>query len=521
MKKYLFALLSIMLFMTLALAGCGNDKNKEGNQSGGSTRDIFIYGIAADPGSNINVLTTSDRFGLMSLKAMFSPLYMYRGDDNIEYFLAESMTPSEDFLTYTAKLREDVKWHDGKPFTADDVLFTYEAIINEPASWLNSQMMFDGKPVELKKINDYEVEFVLPSVSMSAMEVLSKIFIMPKHIYEGEEDIANSPKNATPIGTGPYKFKEYKTGESLTFEKNEDYFLGEPNISTIVYRVLQDPSAAKLALKAGEVDALVVSDYTDIAELEKEKNLQLKSYTEDRVGYLAFNLTSSKVQDKEFRQALAYAINREDINIACYLSDEYSSVAPSFLPKAANFYTEDVNQFKFDSGKEKALLGDKKETLKLAYTGNDIPQQKQAQVIQQNLKDVGITVELVGMDGPALSQKLKTGHTEFDMYLNGYIMGIDPDLYGTLFMSGGPNNYMNYSNSKLDELFVQGRVETDLKKRQEIYEEVQEIIADDAAFIPLVENKRVVAFNSKLAGIEEAGLVPVYTFDDLSKLYYE
>ena len=150
---------------------------------------------------------------------------MYNGKDNVEYFLAESMTASEDFLTYTAKLRKDVKWHDGEAFTADDVVFTYEQMLKEEnGGWARSQLIFNDQPVKVEKVDDYTVKFTLPELSMGAFEALGNIFIMPKHVYEGETNIANSPKNATPVGTGPYKFKEYKAGESVTFEKNRRLF---------------------------------------------------------------------------------------------------------------------------------------------------------------------------------------------------------------------------------------------------------------------------------------------------------
>jgi peptide/nickel transport system substrate-binding protein len=158
--------------------------------------------------------------------------------------------------------------------------------------------------------------------------------------------------------------------------------------------------------------------------------------------------------------------------------------------------------------------------LKLAYTANNPIQQKQAAVIQQNLKAVGVDVQLVGMDATALSKKLQSVQTDFDMYLNGYIMGIDPDTFNSLFVTNGEANYMHYSNPKVDALFNQGRVEKDDAKRKAIYEDIQKTIADDAAFYPITENKRILAIDSRVKGIDQAGLVPVYTFEDMSKLSY-
>jgi peptide/nickel transport system substrate-binding protein len=523
-KNWIFLTTLVFSLMVVLSACTSNGTKEEGKESAKTSntkQDTFVYGIEGDPGNAINVITTGDRFGLMTIKAIYSPLYMYNSADDIKYFLAESMEPSADFLTYTAKLRKDVKWHDGKPFTADDVVFTYEQMLKEEnGGWARGQLIFDGKPVKVEKVDDYTVKFTLPSVSMSAMEALGNIFIMPKHIYEGEKNIANSPKNAHPIGTGPYKFKEYKAGESLTFEKNEDYFLGTPSIDKVVFRIIADPNTATIALQKGEIDALAISPF-DVKKFENDKNVTVMPYDEGRVGYMAFNMGSKTVQDKNVRKAILYALNRDEIIKASYISDEYAEPAYSFLPRKATYYTDNVEKHDYNVEKAKELLGGKKLNLKLAYTANNTFQQKQATVMQQNLKAVGIHLELVGMDPTALFQKLETEHSDFDMYLNGYIMGIDPDTFNSLFVTGSPSNYMHYSNPKVDELFNKGRVETDEAKRQQIYEELQKTIIDDAVFYPITENKRILAVDSNLTGIEEAGLVPVYTFEDMSKLSFK
>ncbi|WML49736.1 ABC transporter substrate-binding protein [Neobacillus sp. PS3-34] len=526
-NKNVNMIVAILLSVLLVLAGCSskstdkastNDKSKEGKKP-----DTFIYGIDGDPGNAVNVITTGDRYGLMEIKALYSPLYMYNGKDDIKYFLAESMTPSSDFLTYTAKLRKNVTWHDGKPFTADDVVFTYNEMLKESnGGWARSQLIFNNKPVKVEKVDDYTVKFVLPEVSMGAMEALGNIFVMPKHVYDGETNIANSPKNAVPVGTGPYKFKEYKAGESVTFVKNDDYFLGAPKISKVVYRIIMDANTATMALQNREINALAIQP-SDTSKFNNSSNITLKPYDEGRIGYLAFNLSSKAVQSKEIRQAIAYGLNRKEIITASYISSDYAKPAYSFLPRKATYYTDNVEKYKFDKNKAKDLLakaGVSGSKLKLAYTANNPIQQKQAAVIQQNLQEIGIDVELKGLDGTALSQKLQSVQTDFDMYLGGYIMGIDPDTFNSLFVTNGSANYMHYSNTKVDDLFNQGRVEKDDSKRKAIYEEIQKNIIDDAAFYPITENKRILAIDSRINGIEDAALVPVYTFEDMSKLSY-
>lgn len=531
MKKRTMAIvIALVLSFMFALSGCGGSNpsptqgGSDQNTQTASKPDTFIYGIDGDPGNAVNVITTGDRYGLMEIKAIYSPLYMYNGKDSVVYFLAESMTPSSDFLSYTAKLRKDVKWSDGQPFTADDVVFTYEQMLKESnGGWARSQLIFNGQPIKVEKVDDYTVKFTLPTISMGAMELLGNIFIMPKHVYENETDIANSPKNATPVGTGPYVLSEYKAGEYVKFVKNDNYFLGAPKIANVVFRIIGDANSAQLALQNGEINALAINP-GDVSKFASNSNISIMPYDEGRIGYMSFNMTSKNVQNKNLREAVLYGLNRTEIINATYISDKYAQPAYSFLPRKATYYTENVEKHDFNADKAKQLLAQANVSspkLKLAYTANNVTQKAQATVMQQELKAVGIDLELAGMDGTAMYQQLQKGQADFDMYLGGYIMGIDPDTFNSLFVSGDPSNYAHYSNKEIDNLFQQGRVEKDAAKRQAIYEQVQQKLIADAAFYPMTENKRILAIDSRIDGIKDASLVPVYTFEDMSKLYYK
>jgi len=355
------------------------------------------------------------------------------------------------------------------------------------------------------------------------MELLGNIFIMPKHIYQGETNIENSTKNATPVGTGPYKLQEYKSGQYVKFTSNQDYFLGAPKIKNVTFREVQDANTAQLALQNGEINALAVQP-TDISKLGSKNKLNIVPYDEGRVGYMAFNLPSKTVQNKDVRKAILYALNRSQMITASYVSDKYAKPVYSFLPNESKYSSNDVEKYDTDVAKSKELLtkaGVSNLKLKLAYISNNVPQQKEAAIIQENLKAVGITVELLGMDSTALSENNKKHNGKFDMYLGGYIMGIDPDTFNSLFTTGSSSNYMAYSNTEIDKLFNEGRIETDITKRKVIYNNIQKLLQDDAVFYPILENKRILAIDSNITGIEDAGLVPVYTFEDMSKLYYK
>lgn len=532
MKKKTFSIVLSLILVVGLLVGCSNASTNSDtastpdNQSGDTadTTDTgnkngstFTYAIGGDPGNNINFVATHDRFGLMTLKMVASPLYTIGEDGSINYYLADDVSISEDGLVYTVKLKEDALWSDGEPVTADDVVFTINAIHNE-----GTLLTINGEPIKAEATDEHTVTFTLPSVSASALELLSaEVFIAPKHIYEGKDNLDTNILSDTLVGTGPYILEEYKTGEYLKFVKNPNYFKGEPKIDTIVYRIVENSETAKLAIQNGEVDAWIGLP-SDIESLQNVDSLNVTTYSEGRVAYLRLNRVSSKLQDADFRKGIFYALNRDEIITATYLSTDYAKPNYSFLPYVNSYYSEDIEKYEQDQAKAKELIAKSgiTDTLKLCYIISDSAQEKQALTIQAELKQVGVNVELAGVDSAAWTSAQDKDNQDYDMFLGGYIMGVDPDSHASLFDSTSDNN-MNFNNSKIDELFAKGKTELDSSARKEIYNEVQKAIADEALFYPITSNLRVLITNKKVKGIEEAGLVPIYTFEDPSQLYIE
>ncbi len=514
MKKTLALVLALMTVLSLGVVPAMADK----------ANDTLIYGIEGDPGNDINTITTSGRYDLMTERMLYSNLYNYYGPDDITFNLAESVEVSEDKMTYTVKLRQNVKWSDGEPFTADDVLFTYGKIIEFDYANGHDAFVYDGKPVEITKADDYTVQFKLPVMAAGFMESLSaEHYIMPKHIYEGDATLDNNTKNQTPVGTGPYTLEEYVAGQYVKFKANPNYFGGAPKVGTVIFQIVSDMSSASLALKKGEINMLVIPN--SAAEDYEGTNVTIHAYPEDRVGYLSFHMGSSRVADENLRKACFFALSREEMNVGAYLSKDFYTDAATFLPYAAAYYNADgveTYQQNLDTAKEYlSKVTGEVPTLRLAYTANNVQQETQAMVIQQNLKAIGVSCELSAMDSTALYDKLEKGTDEFDLFLGGYIMGVDPNNYATLFTTGSASNYSHMSDPELDELFRQGSVETDDAKRAEIYQKAQQKLADDAIFFPIVTNSRLLAVTNDVGGVEDARLVPIYTFEDMSKLYFQ
>ncbi len=479
----------------------------------------FTYAIAGDPSTTPNVITTSDRYGLMTLKLVFSPLWMYNAD-GINYFLADSYDASEDGTTITVHLHEGVKWHDGEPFTADDVVFTYEAIESTEEANQYSQLVYDDGKVAIEKVDDLTVKFTFPHAMPNADEMLSQGFIMPKHVFEGVTDWEQN--DAESVGTGPYKLDEYKIGQYLSFTANEDYFLGKPNIDNVVFQIITNENTGMQAIQAGEVNAWIGTP-AEVQQMSIEANgLVVTPYSEGRVAYLAINC--QRVTDENVRKAILYSFDKAAICNAALLDPEYYDAEYTFLPTVSEFYAPDaVEKYERDLDKAKQLLseaGMTNPTFTIAYDSGNTLSETGALMMQEQAAEAGITLTIQSVESTALFNAMVKEDNEYDLYFGGYIMGIDPSTFKPLFYSTAAWNYMHWGDAypEIDDLFNQGDNELDPDKRKQIYTDLQAAIQDTGAFYPLYSNKRLLVTTNNVKNIDEAKLVPVYTFEDLSKL---
>lgn len=487
----------------------------------------FTYAIAGDPGSNVNPVTTSDRFGLMTLKLLYSPLYVVRAE-GIQWFLAEGYDVSEDYLEYTFHLREGLTWSDGEPVTADDVVFSYETIRETEVADAYSSLNYgeDGK-IEVEAIDDLTVKFTFPFLNAAALETLQGpdgVWIFPRHIYGEVADFENNDVNANPVGTGPFTLAEYQEGQYLFFNARQDYFGGAPSLDSLVFRIVTNENSGMQGIQIGEFDAWIATA-AQAEQMDIEGNgLTVTPYTEGRVAYIVFN--TKLVPDENVRKALFYSLDKDKICLAAVLEPEYYEPEYTFLPFNSQFYNPDaVEKYERDLDKARQLLSDAGQpnpTFVLGYTGTDSLQTNASLLIKEQAAEAGITIELRGVESSALSQAQKDpDNTDYDITFGGYIMGIDPDSYSSLFTSGSASNYAHYDNPVVDDLFAQGRIETDEAKRHEIYDQLQAAIADQATHYQLYSNMRLLITGPRVSGIEDAKLIPIYTFEDPQKLVVE
>lgn len=537
MKKKLLSILLCCMMTVSMMTGCGSVDSEELAKSqaaaeGSSTTtttaeettgtdvsNTFSISITSDTGNTLNPLTAEDRYGLMTCNMLYAPMCRLNTDGSIDYILADSMETSEDGLVYTFKLKEGLKWSDGEPLTAEDVVFTYNTHNEQMQSFY-----INGEPIVIENPDELTVTFTLPTVSANATELLTaETFILPKHVFEGKSSFDINLLQDDIVCCGPYTLKEYQAGQHLYFVKNPDYALGEAKIENVVFKIIEKDDTASLALQNGDINAWIGLPDT-IGPFEDNENYNINNYSEGRVAYIRLNTASENMQDINYRKGIMQALDREEIMTAAYTDPEFFVVGYSFLPKENKYYTEDLEKYEQNVDAAKELTANGPKELTITYVRTNATEEKMALAIQAELKEIGITAQIEGIDQAAfINMAMTREDSPYDIIIGGYVMGIDPYAYASLFVSDqeGMMNLINYDNATVNELFVKGNATLDETERQEIYTQVQQAVMEDAIFYPLGTNLRTLVTTSNVGGIDEAKLVPIYTFSDLSKLTME
>jgi len=431
--------------------------------------------------------------------------------------LAKSWKVSKNGLVWTFKLRKDVKWHDGKSFTANDVKFTFDTLMNPKVNSVRRGDYFiDGKPIKFKAIDKYTIQAILPK-PFSPFLVSAGMGILPKHLLAGKElDMAYF--NNHPIGTGPFKFVEYKTGDHVLVSRNPEYYGGVPLLKEILFKIIPDENTALIALKTGEIDStgIPAKDFHPI------KSVNLFKYDALLYTYLGFNLRSPKFTDVRVRQALSYAVNRKQLIglvFRGYASPAYSPSAP-----VSWAYSGDVSKYEYDPEKAKQLLkeaGVRDLEFTLFVNQGNKEREKGAAIIQQQFKKIGVKMNIRVLEWSSLLKVInaRKDPKDYDAVLIGWSTGVDPDSYSIWHSSQYPGglNFIAYNNPKVDKLLDRGRREQTKTGRKKIYAQMYKEITGDAPYIFLWYPNVLTGVRDRVGGLSEPG--PAGLMVDIEKVY--
>jgi peptide/nickel transport system substrate-binding protein len=429
----------------------------------------------------------------------------FDGKDGLEPRLALSWEGAADGLSVTFKLRDGVKWHDGKPFTSADVAFSALQIW-KPLQNLGRTVFKDLEAVDTPDELTAVFKFAKPTpfqLIRNALPALSSV--VPKHLYEVGK-IEENPANNAPVGTGPFKFAEYKAGQYYRLARNDAYWgKDEPYLDEIVYQVLPDRTSAAAALEAEEIQLAAFSavPLADLDRISKVPGLKVITKGYEGLTYqlvVEINHRRKELADLKVRQAIAHAIDKDFVVKTIFLG--YAATATGPVPKNdPQFYTADVPTYAFDVAKADALLDEagykraddgKRFALKLLPAPYFNETKQFGDYLRQALSAIGIDAEIVNNDSAAHIKAVYTDHA-FDLAVGPPVFRGDPAISTTILVQSGIpdgvpfSNQGGYKNADLDALITKASETLDTSARTELYKEFQKKVAADLPLINVAE----------------------------------
>ena len=543
-KKIPLVVLAVFLFVLSANAqdeiassfdkssGRSPERSRGASSPSGACNDGTSYGDA------IVVASISDARTLVPILAsdsassdicgmVFNGLVKYDKDIKIVPDLAESWDISGGGLTILFRLKKNVKWHDGHPFTAGDVEFTYAKLVDP-----NVKTPYSGdfeRISKLEVVDNYTVKVSYKEPFAPALASWG-MWIMPEHLLKNE-DLNKTEFARHPVGTGPYKFKSWKTAEKIELVSNHEYFEGRPCIDRYIYRIIPDESTIFLELQTQGVD---MSGLTPLQYTRQTDNKFFRThynkfrYPSFGYTYLGYNFSDPKFADVRVRQAIDCAVDKEAIIDTIFFGLARVITGPYMIDSWA--YDKSIIPQGRDVAKARKLLADagwtdpdgdgrvEKDGEHFEFTtivnqGNS-ERQRCAEMIQANLADVGIKMKIRVIEWSAMINEF-IDKKHFEAVLMGWVLSRDPDNFDIWHSSKtreGEFNFLGYRNAGVDKLLIEARRTFDQSKRAEIYHRIHKMIYDDQPCLFLYSADVLPIVNKRFRGIEPSPIGIGYNF---------
>lgn len=557
MTKRIMALILSAVMSVGVLTGCSTDKSSADN--GGNdkkseskfkrTDKTLRLASSVSYAGIFNPVLAMDNYDRGVCEYIFESLVEINPNYEAEPMLAKSWVVSDDSKSVTFNLRDDVKWHDGVKFTANDVKFTFEFMSHpEHTSFYVSNLTpivgyeeyKAGKADSVSGIevlDDYTLKITTKEVFGPLLVKLGNMIkIMPKHIWENVNVAKASEETElirNPIGTGPFKMKEFTPDQHVILDKNSEHWSGDPKIDSVVIKIMNAETIQAAALN-GELDITGVPTNEDDLKSFKDAGFVTKEVFVNAFQHVSLNHKLPVFADKRVRHALTYAVNRQ--GIVDSVLNGYGEVANSPYPSFIWSYPGDdkLNKYEYNPEKAKKILteevgwtlkdgvmyNEKNEPVKfklLCPTGNK-PRELCAPIIQENLKAIGIEIEIEMMELPTMAAQMDTW--EYDMALIGNSTEKDPDakhFYHSAYIDKVQNRAA-YSNPKVDELLDQGLKYVEVEKRKPYYQEFAQVLNEDMPTLMLYHWSSITALAPDLKGVTPSAVSSTY---NLKNWYFE
>lgn len=453
--------------------------------------------------------------------------------------LAETVNASPDATTYTFTLRKGITFTDGTPLTANDVVFTIErAVDKRTASYWRGRLLAlrgaseygDQKTATISGLetpDDYTIKMTLAAPDASWLTVLGNfagLGILPAHILKdtAPDQMAKSPFSFNPnVTAGVFQFSQYATDQYLELKRNEGYSGPKAKLDRLFFKILT-PDTALIQMETGELDVMSVNA-TDAERLKKNANLSVVSVPSPSLSSLTFNEDKPYLKDKRVRQAIQYAIDREGIVKEIFRGEAQvvnsTIIGPDWMGAPAG-----LNAYAYNPDKARQLLKDanwdSSRKLETIYISGSKEQDAYAPIIQQQCKEIGLTLDLLVVDAAEYNRK-RISTTGYEVaFVNGGIFRADPNVSAQYFEtvnftpSGG--NYARYSNPMVDDLFRAGRSTTNTDERKKTYTQLAQILNEDLPWVCLWSPNSIFAYNKRLVGFKPPSYVdnPAWNADE-------
>jgi len=490
----------------------------------------LVYCSEGSPETFNPQLATSGTTFDASSRQIYNRLVEFKiGTTDLEPSLAENWSISDDGLVYTFKLRQGIKFHKtkyfspGRDFNADDVLFSFNRQRDKSHPYFKvsggvykyyEDMAMSSLIKEIKKLDDYTVQFVLarpesPFLANMAMDFAS---IMSKE-YADRMMSAGTPEklDLQPIGTGPFMFTRYQKDAFIRYQAHPQYWRGKEKVDKLVFAITVDPSVRYARLRAGECHVMAFPLPADIPAMKKNTAINVDEQPGLNIGYWAFNVNKKPFDDVRVRRALNHAINRQAILDGVFLGT--GKLAKNPIPPSIWSYDETTVDYKYNPDKARALLneaglGDGFDTdiwampVQRPYNPNA---RKMAEMIQQDLKNIGVRAKVVSYEWGTYLSKSRAG--EHQTILLGWTGDNgDPDNFFSPLLSCASaksgNNRALWCNGEFDQLITLARSESDQTKRSKLYKKAQAIFKQEAPWLTIAHSVRYQPRRSNVKGMK-------------------
>ena len=442
--------------------------------------------------------------------------------------LAKAWDMSPDGLGYTFHLNEGVTWHDGKPFSADDVVFSLADML--PKTHARARVILNKYVSSVEKIDDLTVQVKLKSAFPAFMLMFEPGFapMMPKHIYEGTDYLTN-PANQKPVGTGPFIFKEWKRGEYIKLDRNPNYWKpGMPYLDGLIFNVIPDAASRAVAFEQGTVNVLRGGD-VDNVDVKRLRALPDVEYTTtgwemfSPQAYLIFNMRKPPFDNVKVRQAIMHAMNRKLMVNNIFFGLGKVSTGP--FVETEMFYDKNMPPLDFDMKKARALIKESgvnpsDHTIRMLAFPYGSTWERTDEFTKQTLEQLGFKVNLESTDAGGWASR--TGNWDFDLtttYAYQYgdpALGVERLYIAANIVKGSPfANVQGYNNPELDKVWSAAAAEVDPAKRQELYSQIQTQLVNDVANGFLIDMEFPTLYRKNVRNLVKTAIGLNESFDDV------